>query len=150
MVCGHTISCGAVSHFVVFGKKNVIEHLFVGLLGVRVGRGFEGIWVEMEGDWGGFGMICGNTRCWLGAWNAKFWSVYRGGCLGPGAKNQAFQVLVYPPTHSNKYRFFTLCLCLEPSIYKGFSDFKKSACIIPRYVFSNHCSKQPHNRLWKG
>lgn len=45
------------SHFVVFGKKNVIEHLFVGLLGVRVGRGFEGIWVEMEGDGGGFGMI---------------------------------------------------------------------------------------------
>lgn len=39
----------------VFGKKNVIEHLFVGLSGVRVGRGFEGIWVEIEGDEGGFG-----------------------------------------------------------------------------------------------
>ena len=55
MVCGHTISCGMKAHFVVFRKKNVIEHLFVNLPGVRVGRGFEGLWVEMEGDWGGFG-----------------------------------------------------------------------------------------------
>ena len=65
MVCGYTISCGMASHFVVFGKKNVIEHLFVGLLGVRVGRGFEGKWVEMEGDGGGFGMIWEDTKCWL-------------------------------------------------------------------------------------
>ena len=45
------------SHFMAFEEKSVIEHLFVDLSGVRVGRGFEGKWVEMEGDGGGFGMI---------------------------------------------------------------------------------------------
>ena len=68
------------SHFVVFEKKSVIEHLFVDLSGVRVGRGFEG-------DGGGLGWI----------WDDIFWSVYRGGCWGRLRKTGIPGRSVYPP-----------------------------------------------------